>query len=265
LKFRAPDFELRTIPNFKFQNEFFKNQRRSIKDRNDNEIWRVKHKAPSRGVFRTIAGVALRATALYFRYGGLATSALNIARGASAARSVLGLRWSGLKTRFSSFDLTTLASNSAKNYVSNRVSVFGVAARTPNLANRINGLQINVPSNIRGRAIGNVADRLTPSRADIQESLLERIDPVRQIERLSDYFLRRKRLAEIRGNYMYFYTDLPKPFDKKGLVGVNVHTGRDSRFVLISDPDARFTTDETVGLLYSADGSRLQAFSVLER
>ena len=77
--------------------------------------------------------------------------------------------------------------------------------------------------------------------------------------------MRRKRLAEIRGNYMYFYTDLPKPFDKKGLVGVNVHNGKDARFVLISEPDARFTTDETVGLLYSADGSRLQAFDVMEK
>jgi hypothetical protein len=263
--FRAGNLSDIQDSEFRIQNSFFENRNPKSKIQNRAEIWRVKHKAPSRGVFRTIAGIALRATALYFRYGGLATSALNIARGASVARSVLGLRWSGLKTRFSSVDLTTLASNSAKNYVANRVSVFGIAARTPNLANRINGLQINIPSNIRGRIIGNVTDRLTPSRADIQESLLERIDPVRQIERLSDYFLRRKRLAEIRGNYMYFYTDLPKPFDKKGLVGVNVHTGKDSRFVLISDPDARFTTDETVGLLYSADGSRLQAFNVMER
>ena len=234
-------------------------------DQNPNEIWRVKHKAPSRGVFRVVAGIALRATALYFRYGGLATSALNIARGASVARSILGLRWSGLKTRFSTFDLTTLASNSAKNYVAGRISVFGIAARTPNLLNRLNGLQITTPSNIRGGIVGNIANRVTPSRADVQESLLDRIDPVRQVEKLSDYFLRRKRLAEIRGNYMYFYTDLPKPFDKKGLVGVNVHTGKDARFILISEPDASFTTDETVGLLYSADGNRLQAFDVLER
>lgn len=255
----------RASNNFGLQNAFIDNQKTINTDRKANEIWRVKHKAPSRGVFRTIAGIALRATALYFRYGGLATSALNIVRGASVARSVLSLRWSGLKTRFSSFDLTTLAANSAKNYVSGRVSVFGIAARTPNFINRINGLQINVPSNIRKKIIGNIVDRVTPSRADIQESLLERIDPVRQIERLSDYFLRRKRLAEIRGNYMYFYTDLPEPFDKKGLVGVNVHTGRDSRFVLVSDPDARFTTDETVNLLYSADGNRLQAFDVLGR
>ncbi len=243
------------------------------RDKNGNEIWHVKHKAPGRGVFRTVAGIALRATALYFRYGGLATSALNIVRGASVAQSILGLRWSGLKTRFSSFDLTTLASNSAKNYALNKINLYGISARTPNLLNRINGLQngaANLPSlpnaaNIRGRIIGGAIDRATPSRADVQESLLDRLDPVRQVEKLSDYFLRRKRLADLRGNYMYFYTDLPKPFDKKGLVGVNVHNGKDSRFVLVSEPDARFTIDETVGLLYSADGNRLQAFDVLDR
>ncbi len=228
-------------------------------------IWRVRHKAPGRGVFRTIAGIALRATALYFRYGGLATSALNLVRGASVARSVLSLRWSGLKTRFGSLDLTTLAANSAKNYVSNRISVFGIAARTPNFLNRVNNLQISTPANIRSSIVSGAIERAIPSRADVQESLLDRIDPVRQIERLSSYFLRRQRLAEIRGNYMYFYTDLPEPFDKKGLLGVNVHTGRDARFVLIAEPDARFTTDETVGLLYSANGSKLQAFDVLER
>lgn len=239
----------------------------------NQEIWRVKHKAPSRGVFRTIAGIALRATALYFRYGGLATSALNIVRGASVAQSVLGLRWSGLKTRFSSFDLTTLASSAAKNYVTNRISLYGISARSPNLLNRIGSLQngsLNLPNlpdsaNIRGRIIGNAIDRATPSRADVPESLIDRLDPIRQIEKLSDYFLRRKRLADLRGNYMYFYTDLPKPFDKKGLVGVNVHTGQDARFVLIGEPDARFTIDETVGLLYSADGNKLQAFDILDR
>ena len=214
-----------------------------------------------------MAGIALRAAALYFRYGGLATSVLNVARGANLARSVLSLRWSGLRSRFASFDLTTLASSSAKNYITNRISVFGIAARTPNLLNRLNGLQINLPtaSGIRGKIIGGAINRVTPSRAEVQESLLDRLDPVRQVEKLSDYFLRRQRLADLRGNYMYFYTDLPKPFDKKGLVGVNVHTGRDARFILAGEPDARFTTDEIAGLLYSADGSRLQAFDVLDR
>ena len=241
------------------------------KDKEQTAIWRVKHKAPSRGVLRTVAGIALRATALYFRYGGLATSALNLARGGlSLAQTVNSFRWSGIKNRFFSVDLTTLASNQAKNYVSRQVRVYGIAARTPNFLNRANGLQINAPSlpdaaNIRGKIIGKAIDSAAPTRGEVRENLLERLDPIRRIEKLSDYFLRRKRLAELRGSFMYFYTDLPKPFDKKGLVGVNVHTGEDARFVLISEPDAEFTTDETVGLLYSANANRLQAFEFLQR
>ena len=258
---------------FRVQSSGFENQSAFLPIRNPkseirNEIWRVKHKAPSRGVFRVVAGIALRATALYFRYGGLATSALNIVRGANVARSVLSLRWSGLKTRFGSFDLTTLASNSAKNYVANRISVFGIASRNTDLLNRLRGLgQLEIPNsaNIRGRVIGGAINRAAPSRADVQENILDRLDPIRQVEKLSDYFLRRQRLADLRGNYMYFYTDLPKPFDRKGLVGVNVHTGKDARYILISEPDARFTTDETAGLLYSADSNRLQAFDFLGR
>ncbi len=228
-----------------------------------SEIWRVKHSPPSRGVFRVVAAVALRAAALYFRYGGLATSALNVVRGANLARSVLSLRWSGLRSRFSSFNLTTLASNSAKNYISNRIYTFGTLARTPDLLNRVNGLQVINPSNIRGKIVNSAIGKITPSRAEVQESIFDRLDPARQAEKLSDYLLRRKRLADLRGNFMYFYTDLPKPFDKKGLVGVNINTGKDARFILNSEPDARFTTDETVGLLYSADGNRLQAFDVI--
>ncbi|HEX8638455.1 MAG TPA: PQQ-binding-like beta-propeller repeat protein [Pyrinomonadaceae bacterium] len=273
LKAQAP-FEIQDSV-LKIKNSF--TEIRNPKSEIQNQaVWRVRHKAPSRGVLRTVAGIALRATALYFRYGGLATSALNIARGANAARSILSLRWSGLRSsRFGSFDLTTLAANSARNYAVNRISVYGISARTPALLNRLNslrsnvssGLQISVPnvSNIRGRIIGGTIDRATPSRADVQENLLDRLDPARQLEKLSSYFLRRQRLADLRGNYMYFYTDLPRPFDRKGLVGVNVHTGRDARYALVSEPDARFTTDETVGLLYSADGNRLQAFDVLDR
>ncbi len=242
-----------------FQQAIFKSETRNPKPQT-NALWRVKHKPPSRGVFRVIAGIALRAAAIYFRYGGLATSALNIFRGATLARSVLSLRWSGLSSRFGSFDLTTLATNSVKNYITNRISVFGIASRTPNLLNRISGLQIITPSQIRSKIISGVAQKITPSRESLQESFIDRIDPIRQVEKLSDYLLRRKQFADLRGNYMYFYTDLPKPFDKKGLVGVNVHTGKDARFVLVSELDARFTTDETSGLLYSADGSTLKAF-----
>ncbi|HNQ15853.1 MAG TPA: PQQ-binding-like beta-propeller repeat protein, partial [Pyrinomonadaceae bacterium] len=199
----------------------------------DRALWRVRHKPPGRGVLRIVTGIALRAAALYFRYGSLGSSALNIARGAGTARSLLNLRWSGLKTRFGSFGLTSLASNAAGNYVSNRLTVFGIAARTTSLSNRISGLQIR-----RTALLG----RIVPSRADVQESFIDRFDPVRRIEKLSDLLLRRKRLADLRGNYMYYYTDLPAPFSRRGLVGVNVHTGRDERFILVGDPDPKFLT-----------------------
>ena len=62
------------------------------------ELWRVRHTAPARGVFRTVAGIALRAAALYFRYGGIATSALSFARtGLSFANTVNSFRWSGFR------------------------------------------------------------------------------------------------------------------------------------------------------------------------
>lgn len=232
------------------------------------DIWRVRHKPPARGVFKIVAGIALRAAAIYFRYGGLATSALGIARGGmnllSAANS---FRWSGLKTRFGSFDLSTLASNSAQNYITRRIYAYGSIGRAPDLISRFSGLQISIPNatDLRGRIIGRAIDSVTPTRTEVKESIFDRADPIRQIERLSDYLLRRKRLAELRSNHMYFYTDLPRPYDKKGLVGINIHNGRDSRFALINDPDPQFVTDETSGMLYSANGSRLQAFDILTR
>ena len=222
-----------------------------------HELWRVRHKPPGRGVFRIVTGIALRAAALYFRYGGLATSAFGLARGglnlASAANS---FRWSGLGTRFGSFDLTTLASNSIQNYATARIYAYGSLAATPNIMNRIGGLELRRP---------NLAGRVTPSRTDVQESVFDRLDPTRQVDKLADFLLRRKRLSDLRGNYMYFYTDLPRPFDKKGLMGVNVHNGHDGRFILSSDPDQHFVVDETVGLLYSADGNKLQAFEILNK
>lgn len=233
-----------------------------------SDIWRVRHKPPSRGVFKIVAGIALRAAAIYFRYGGLATSALGLIRGGvnllSAANS---FRWSGLKTRFGSFDLSTLASNSAQNYITKRIYAYGSIGRAPDLISRFSGLQISIPNatDLRGKIIGRAIDSVTPSRAEIKESIFDRVDPIRQIERLSDYLLRRKRLAELRSNHMYFYTDLAKPYDRKGLVGVNIHNGQDSRYALVSDPDPQFVTDETSGLLYSANGNRLQAFEILSR
>ena len=239
-----------------------------IGDSKRPEIWRARHTAPGRGVFRTVTGIALRAAALYFRYGGLATSVFSIARGGlSLASAANSFRWSGLRTRFGSVNLTSLASNSARNYITGRIYSYGSLARTPNLLARFRGLDLAIPNatDIRGRVIGSAISRATPSRADVQESIFDRLDPARQMDRFSDYLLRRKRLAELRANHMYFYTDLPKPYDKKGLVGVNVHNGKDTRYALVTDPDPMFVTDEVSGLLYSADGSKLQAFSFLNK
>ncbi|HEX6278405.1 MAG TPA: PQQ-binding-like beta-propeller repeat protein, partial [Pyrinomonadaceae bacterium] len=221
------------------------------------ELWRVRHKAPGRGAFRIMAGIALRATALYFRYGGLATSAFGLARGGlTLAGAANSFRWSGVRSRFGSFDLTTLASRAARNYVSDQIYTFGSLARTAGVANRASGVRI-----VRG----GIANRVTPSGAEVSESVFDRLDPARYADRLSDYLLRRKRLSELRGNHMYFYTDLDRPFDRKGLVGVNIHTGKDARFILGSDPDQHFVTDETLNLLYSADGDKLQAFDIMSR
>lgn len=215
-------------------------------------IWRVRHKPPSRGIFRIVGAIALRATALYFRYGGLASSVYGFGRTALNLRSALSLRSNLLQNRFGSLDLTSLATSYAKSYVSNQIRLYGIASRARNFS----GLQIERP---------NLISRVTPSREDVQERLLDRLDPTRQLDKLSNYLLKRKQLSELRGNFMYFYTDLPKPFDKKGLVGVNVHSGQDGRFILVSEPDSRFITDETNNLLYTANGSYVQAFDFVEK
>ncbi|MGH9818759.1 MAG: hypothetical protein ACRD43_01215, partial [Pyrinomonadaceae bacterium] len=126
------------------------------------------------------------------------------------------------------------------------------------LLSRLNGLQIERPS-------ATVLGRIAPSRDEVQDSVLDRLDPTRQAEKLSDYLLRRRLLAELRDNYMYYYTDLDQPFDKKGLVGVNIQTGEDARFILNSNPDRDFIVDEVAGLLYSSDGNKMQAFGILHR
>jgi hypothetical protein len=225
----------------------------------DRAVWRVKHKAPGRGILRVVAGIALRAAAIYFRYGGTATSAFNFARGGlNLYRTVNSFRFSGLSTRFGSLDLTTIASNAARNYVTRRIYAYGSLARTPSVLSRINNFQVQRPSTY-------ILGRIKPSREDLQESVLEKIDPARIAEKLSSMLMKRRRLAELRGEHMYFYTELAKPFGRKGLVGVDVNSGRDTRFILNSDPDPDFLVDENERLLYSSDGSRLQAFDILLR
>jgi hypothetical protein len=95
----------------------------------------------------------------------------------------------------------------------------------------------------------------------VEERLLDRLDPAHQLERLSRFLWRRRRLATLRGEWMYFYTDLPKG---NGLVGVNVNTGVAERAVRLSDLDERFISDEAANLLYTGKNNRLLAYALSE-
>ncbi len=218
------------------------------------ELWRARHTPPGRGVFRTVAAIAARAASLYFRYGGTASTAF---RGIQIARTVGGLSWSGLAARSSISNLQTLATNSARNYARSyaaaRFRQFGVISR---VRDRFSGGVPSAPSpaDIVRRRAGNV---------DVEERLLDRIDPAHQLERLSRFLWHRDRLAALRGNWMYFYTDL-KGRDGNGLAGVNIHTGETARQIRLRDLDDRFITDEALGLMFVANGNRLLAYRVTE-
>jgi len=87
-------------------------------------------------------------------------------------------------------------------------------------------------------------------RFGIASRVRDRIDPSRQLDRLSHFLWHRERLATLRGQWMYFYTG-------NGLAGVDVNNGRTEREVRLSDLDERFVTDEALGLLFTASGNRL--------
>ena len=77
----------------------------------------------------------------------------------------------------------------------------------------------------------------------------------RQLDRLSRYLWHRERLATVRGQWMYFYTNLDR--GGHGLVGVNVNNGRTDREIRLSDLDERFITDEVLGSMFTASGEKL--------
>lgn len=219
------------------------------------ELWRARHDPPGRGILHTIAAVTARAASLYFRYGGVASTAF---RGAQLARGLGALRWSGLAAQVSMPDLSSLASTAAHDYVSTRFESFGLATRAAGLASRVQR------SADGSSATPSLHGLPRPSHANLEQSLLDRLDPAQQLERLSRYLLRRQRLASLRGQWMYFYTNL-KEIGGNGLAGVNINTGETARGVRLNDPDARFITDEIYGLLYTARGERLLAYSLTSR
>src|SRR5918997_1305576 len=212
------------------------------------ELWRAKHDPPGRGILRTVGAIAARAASLYFRYGGLATTAF---RGAQIARAATSLRWSGLAAQVTMPDLGALASSAARDYARTRFAPIGLAAQVRSRVGAFNDARTTL-RNARPDI------RVPRPDIDVEERLLDRLDPARQLERLSRYLWRRQRLTALRGEWMYFYTDLQR--GGRGLAGVNINTGATERAVRLSDPDARFVSDEVFQLLYTAKGGRLYAY-----
>jgi outer membrane protein assembly factor BamB len=225
--------------------------------RSGREVWRAKHNPPGRGFLRTVAAIAARAASLYFRFGGTATTAF---RGVQLARAVSSFSWSGLVARSSFSNLQTLAVASARNYAvasarnygASRFRQFGIASRVRGLSSSGTSVSTNIGSLTRGRSV------------DVEERLLDRLDPARQLDRLSRFLWHRDRLAALRGQWMYFYTDL-KNRGGNGLAGVNVNTGRTEREVRLSDLDERFVADEAIGLMFMANGNRVLSYAVSSR
>ena len=201
-------------------------------------VWRARHNPPGRGIFRTVAAITARAASLYFRYGGAATT---VFRGAQLLSAVGSLRWSGLATHLTTSNLTSLAGSYAREYARERFSTFGLLNRARQVS--------SVPS----------ASIPRPS-VNVEERLLDRLDPARQLERLSRFLWRRQRLAALRGQWMYFYTDLKSRGEGHGLVGVNINSGETERALRLSDPDERFISDEVTNLLYISKGNHLFAY-----
>jgi hypothetical protein len=172
-----------------------------------------------------------------------------------------GLR-AGLTLHDALPSLTTLASNRASEYARNkageyvreRISTFGVLARARTLS--ASRPRVTLP-----RPAVEVT-RPAVKSGEVEDRLLERLDPAHQLERLSRFLLRTKRLAALRGDWMYFYTDLGRG---NGLLGVNVNTGADERSIRMSAPDERFLSDEMIELLFVSQDNRLVAYALSGR
>lgn len=206
-------------------------------------VWRSRHNPPGRGLLRTVAAVAARAAALYFRYGGTASAAF---RGVRVLNAVSSFRWSGVTAHATLPSLTSMATDYTRDYVSERFAPLGILSR----ARQVSALR------------SPQAPRLPRPSVDVEDRLLDRLDPAHQLERLSRFLWRRRRLATLRGQWMYFYTELDRG---NGLVGVNVNSGAAERAIRLNDPDERFVSDEPANLLYTAQDNRLLAYELNTR
>jgi outer membrane protein assembly factor BamB len=214
-------------------------------------VWRVRHDPPGRGVLRTVGSITARAASIYFRYGGVATTAFS---GVQIARGVSALRWSGVASRAVMPNLTDYAAGAAREYVTSQIKGYGVISRA-DLARRAVGAA-------RSQTIS--AQISVKVDVDVEDRLMDRLDPSRQLDKLSRFLWRRQQLAALRGQFMYFYTEL-KPEGGRGLAGVNLNTGQTERAVALDDLDYRFSNDEIAELIYVAKDNRLTAHKIISR
>jgi hypothetical protein len=113
-------------------------------------------------------------------------------------------------------------------------------------------------SNLQALATASNRRQRSPSgfkRFGIASRVRDPVDPSRQLDRLSRFLWHRERLATVRGQWMYFYTNLDR--GGNGLAGVNINNGRTDREVRLSDLDERFVTDEVLGAMFTASGNHL--------
>lgn len=89
----------------------------------------------------------------------------------------------------------------------------------------------------------------TRTTSGVDERLLDRLDPLRKLDRLWRFLWHRERFATLRGHLMLLLHRSKEP-RRKGLAGVNVINGRTEREVRLSDLDGRFVTDEALGLMF---------------
>jgi len=137
-------------------------------------------------------------------------------------------------------------------------TVAAIAARAASLYFRFGSPAMSARSSFSNlQALATASSRkYTKGTNRIEDKIVERLDPSRQLDRLSRFLWHRERLAILRGHWMYFYTDLDTR-DGNGLAGVNVNNGRTEREVRLPDLDERFVTDEVLGLMFVASGNRL--------
>ncbi|HET6978486.1 MAG TPA: PQQ-binding-like beta-propeller repeat protein [Pyrinomonadaceae bacterium] len=134
-------------------------------------------------------------------------------------------------------------------------TIAAIAARAASLYFRFSGPYMTVRSSYANlQALATLTRRNQRTPWFKRFGIAKRIDPASQLEKLSRFLWHRDRLAALRGQWMYFYTDLK---NGDGLAGVNINNGRTDREVRLSDLDERFVTDEILGVMFTASGNKL--------